>query len=101
MSQKERERIPVMKAIGKGELKLVKAAELLGHPFDDDELKTEKYLKSLSPAEELGVFVQIRAACLEENWRLKEAAQAYRIALRSFPKSKYVGLYLNNLKGEY
>ncbi|MFQ3169067.1 MAG: hypothetical protein ACI8QI_001626 [Limisphaerales bacterium] len=71
------------------------------HPFDDDELKTEKYLKSLSPAEELGVFVQIRAACLEENWRLKEAAQAYRIALRSFPKSKYVGLYLNNLKGEY
>ena len=29
MSQKERERIPVMKAIGKGELKLVKAAEML------------------------------------------------------------------------
>ena len=36
MSQKERERIPVMKAIGKGELKLVKAAELLGGELPPD-----------------------------------------------------------------
>ena len=70
------------------------------HPFDDDELKTEKYLKSLSPAEELGVFAQIRAACLEENRRFKEAAQAYETALRSFPESKYVKAYLNNVGGK-
>jgi hypothetical protein len=70
------------------------------HPFTDEELTTEKYLKSLSPVEELGVFAQIRAACLEENRRLKEAAQAYETALRAFPESKYVKAYLNNVRGE-
>jgi hypothetical protein len=70
------------------------------HPIDDEELKTEKYLKSLSPAEELGVFAQIRAACLEENRRFNDSAQAYEIALRSFPESRYVKAYLNNVRGE-
>jgi hypothetical protein len=70
------------------------------HPIDDEELTTEKYLKSLAPAEELGVFAQIRAACLEENRRLQEAAQAYETALRSFPESSYVKAYLNNVRGE-
>jgi hypothetical protein len=70
------------------------------HPIDDEELTTEKYLKNLSPAEELGVFAQIRAACLEENRRLKESAQAYETALRSFSESKYIKAYLNNVRGE-
>lgn len=70
------------------------------HPFTDEELTTEKYLKSLSPPEELGVFAQIRAACLEENRRLKESAEAYEIALRSFPESKYIKAYLNSVRGE-
>jgi regulator of sirC expression with transglutaminase-like and TPR domain len=70
------------------------------HPFSDEELTTEKYLKSLSPAEELGVFAQIRAACLQENRRFKEAAQAYETALRAFPESKHVKAYLNNVRGE-
>lgn len=70
------------------------------HPIDDEELTTEKYLKSLSPAEELGVFAQIRAACLEENRSLNDSAQAYEIALRSFPESKYIKAYLNNVRGE-
>jgi hypothetical protein len=70
------------------------------HAIDDEELTTEKYLKSLSPAEELGVFAQLRAACLEENRRFNEAAQAYETALRSFPESKYVKAYLNNVRGE-
>lgn len=70
------------------------------HPIDDEGLTREKYLKSLSPSEELGVFAQVRAACLEENRRLNEAAQAYETALRSFPESKYVKAYLNNVRGE-
>lgn len=68
-------------------------------PFDNKEMATEKYLKSLSPEEELGVFSQIRASCLQENKRLTEAAQAYEVTLRSFPESKYVRAYLNNVKG--
>jgi len=69
------------------------------HPFTDDELKTEKYLKTLTPQEELGVFAQLRAACLEENHRFPEAAEAYTLALRSFPESRYLKAYLNNVKG--
>jgi len=69
------------------------------YPFDDEELTTEKYLKSLSPSEEFGVFAQVRAACLEETRRLKEATQAYEAARRSFPESKYVKAYLNNVRG--
>lgn len=68
------------------------------HPFTDDELKTEKYLKTLTPKEESGVFAQLRAACLEENQRFSEASEAYALALRSFPESKYINAYLNNLK---
>ena len=44
MSQKERERIPVMKAIGKGELKLVKAAELLGVSYRQTRRIWRRYL---------------------------------------------------------
>jgi hypothetical protein len=70
------------------------------HPCTEGELKTEKYLKTLTPEEELGVFAQTRAACLEENQRFPEAAQAYSVALRSFPDSKFLNAYLNNVKGK-
>jgi hypothetical protein len=70
------------------------------HPCTEGELKTEKYLKTLTPEEELGVFAQLRAACLEENQRFPEAAQAYSVALRSFPDSKFLKAYLNNVKGK-
>ena len=55
---------------------------------------SEKYLKNLTPAEELGVLCQIRGACLQENQRLSEAAQAYEVALRSFPDSRLLKAYL-------
>jgi hypothetical protein len=70
------------------------------YPFDGNELESEKYLKSLSPAEELGVFASLRAACLEENGSLNGAAEAYRLALNSFPDSKYLRAYLSDVKGE-
>ena len=41
------------------------------HPIDDDEVTSEKYLKTLSPAEELGVFASLRAICLEESGNLR------------------------------
>ena len=65
------------------------------HPATAEEIKSEKYLKNLTPQEELGVFCQIRAACLQENNRLDEAAKAYRHALKSFPDSKQLKLYLD------
>jgi predicted negative regulator of RcsB-dependent stress response len=70
------------------------------HPCTDDELRAEKYLKTLDAREALGVFAHLRGACLEENQRYQEAAQAYAIALRSFPDSKYLQAYLNNVKGK-
>ena len=70
------------------------------YPFNEEELASEKYLKSLTPAEELGLFAEIRGDCLRENQRRKESAQAYEVALRSFPKSKMVKANMINVKGE-
>jgi hypothetical protein len=70
------------------------------YPFADNELKSEKYLKTLSPAEERGVFASLRAACLEENGNLNGAAEAYTLALQSFPDSKYLRAYLSSVKGK-
>lgn len=69
------------------------------YPFEDAEAQSEKYLKSLTPAEEFGVFSEMRATCLQENRRFEEAARSYEIALRSFPNSKLTRTYLNNVKG--
>lgn len=68
-------------------------------PFVDEEMQSEKYLKNLTPLEELGIFSENRATCLQENQRLAEAACSYEIALRSFPSSKLIPIYLNHVKG--
>jgi len=52
------------------------------------EMESEGYLKTLSPAEELGVFLQLRGYCLVENDRLIEAHIALVHAHRLMPKSK-------------
>lgn len=67
------------------------------HRSTEAEVQSEGYLKSLSLSEELAVFSQIRAACLQENQRYPEATQAYEIALRAFPNSKYLKQYLNSI----
>ena len=69
------------------------------HPSTDTEVRQEKYLKTLTPAEELGIFAQLRAACLQENGRFQESADVYRVALRSFPESQMLQAYLANVKG--
>ena len=45
----------------------------------------EGYLKSLSPAEELAVFLSIRGMCLRESGRLAEAAESFAAASRLSP----------------
>jgi hypothetical protein len=51
----------------------------------DEEVKAEGYLKSLTPAEELAVFLSIRAMCLREAERTSEAAEAFAAAARLAP----------------
>jgi tetratricopeptide (TPR) repeat protein len=48
----------------------------------------EGYLKSLSPAEELAVFLSIRGMCLRESGRLAEAAESFAAAARLSPGTR-------------
>ncbi len=54
------------------------------------------YLKSLSPVEELAVFLATRA-CLEDNGRLGEAIQAYNWATKLCPEDLRYGFQLVKL----
>lgn len=57
-------------------------------PFEitDSEVQAEGYLKSLSAAEELAVFLSIRGLCLMEAGRSREAAEAFAQATRRAPE---------------
>jgi hypothetical protein len=48
----------------------------------------EGYLKSLSPAEELAVFLSIRGMCLRESGHLAEAAESFATASRLSPGTR-------------
>ena len=56
-------------------------------PFhvSDEEVQTEGYLKSLTPPEELAVFLSLRGNCLKEAGRKIKAASCYAAALRLTP----------------
>jgi hypothetical protein len=60
------------------------------HPSSHAEIQSEKYLKSLMPREELGLFFDLRGACLQSNQQFFEAIESYNCALKSFPESKYI-----------
>ena len=68
------------------------------HPSTELEVRREKYLKTLTPLEDLGVFAEIRAACLQENERFASSALAYEVALRAFTESKHLRIYLVRLQ---
>ncbi len=80
--------------------------------FDDDyyrhwpfevsgaEEAAEGYLKSLTPAEELAVFLSIRGMCLREAGRLGEAAQSFAAASRLSPGTRNYGGMANALQVE-
>ena len=46
------------------------------YPVTEEEIKTDGYLKSLTPAEALAVFLSLRGHCLREAGRTQEAASA-------------------------
>ncbi len=67
------------------------------HRISDAEVARGEYLKSLSPAEELAVFLAARGHCLEDTGRLAEAREAYVRASRLAPHVKDYRGYLATL----
>ncbi len=60
------------------------------HPATEEEVRTEKYLVNLTPTEELGLFCDLRGACLQENRNYAEAEESFKIALKAFPDSMFI-----------
>jgi hypothetical protein len=58
----------------------------------------EGYLKSLTPSEELAVFLSIRGMCLREARRLEEAAAAFAAAARLAPGCRGYQVMLASLR---
>lgn len=67
------------------------------YPSSDSEIRTEGYLQNLTPKQELAVFAQLRASCLQENCRLDESLEAYSLALEGFPLSTHLKAYIDNI----
>lgn len=67
------------------------------HPISDVEIKTEGYLKSMSPMEELSVFVELRAMCFKENKKYDEALRAFEKVFEIKPYSTILSLYINDI----
>jgi len=60
------------------------------------------YMRSLSPVEELAVFLATRGTCLEENGRLGEAIQAFDWAVKLVPDDlRYESHLVRLLKRRY
>jgi hypothetical protein len=68
------------------------------HRSSESEIRTEGYLLNLTPKQELAVFAQLRASCLQENHRLDESLEAYSLALEGFPLSTHLTAYIQNIK---
>lgn len=58
----------------------------------------EGYLRSLTPSEELAVFLSIRGMCLREAGRLPEAAEAFAAAARLAPACRGYQVMLASLR---
>ena len=57
------------------------------YPISDAELKLGWYLKALTPADELAVFLQNRAYCLMDNGRFKDAQLAFARSYQLAPQN--------------
>lgn len=64
-------------------------------PISEAELATGQHLKSLTPAEEVGVFLEIRGICLQVNGRLTEAKAAFDRAVELVPSSELYARFAN------
>ena len=70
-------------------------------PVSEEEIRRGDYLKSLTPAEELAVFLATRGHCLEANGRLAEAQLAHAQAHALAPKSPvYLAFLAASVKKE-
>jgi tetratricopeptide (TPR) repeat protein len=69
-------------------------------PFEvsPEEEAAEGYLKSLSPPEELAVFLSVRGMCLRELGRYSEAAEAFAAAHKFNPACRSYGLMRDHLR---
>ncbi len=57
-------------------------------PLTKTDIQEEDYLKSLSPREELSVFLSIRGACQTDNGHLGDALASFNLAYRYAPTWK-------------
>lgn len=65
-------------------------------PITDEEVRTYKYLESLSPAQELAVFLSVRGHCLQAAGRLPEAQLAHAQAHVFTPETPLYLAFLAN-----
>lgn len=56
-------------------------------PIDENKVARGELLKSLTPAEELSVFLAARGHCLNDNKRFNYAIEAYETAARYMPQA--------------
>ena len=63
-------------------------------PVTEAEIQADGYLKSLTPAEELALFLSLRGHCLREAGRVPEAIASYAEAVRLAPDSRPYRLLL-------
>jgi hypothetical protein len=62
------------------------------------EVQAEGYLKSLTPAEELAVFMSIRGMCWRDSKRYAEAAESFQAAARLAPGCRSYRTMLTDLQ---
>jgi hypothetical protein len=63
-------------------------------PVSEEEIRADGYLKSLTPVEELALFLSLRGHCLKEAGRISEAVASYAEAVRLAPASRPYRLLL-------
>src|ERR1035437_8744782 len=63
-------------------------------PVTEEEIQADGYLKSLTPVEELALFLSLRGHCLKEAGRISEAVASYAEAVRLAPGSRPYRLLL-------
>jgi hypothetical protein len=67
-------------------------------PVTEDEIHADGYLKSLTPAEELALFLSFRGHCLRAAGRTEEAISAYSEAVRFGPASRPYRILLADIQ---
>lgn len=63
-------------------------------PISDEEIERREFLVSLTPNEELAVFLAARGHCLFDNGRLDEALDAYRLATERVPQARAYSYFI-------